>query len=285
MRALTLLLSLLAIILCSFSPGGEGYGAMNATSVMSYNIHIEDCGHLHPSWMERRSMVAQVIRLKSPEVLGLQGTSLSQLTFLHDNLKFYEFYYSKAINQTGLDLCPIMHDRRIYTSLEQGTYTLHNALSDEALSMDSHAGAPFLNWVKLEHIPSKRILYAINTSLGTVSHIDSKKDVTADLRNFIDDLVKGSTFVLMGDMATEPEEPSMVAMSSWAKDSHGSSLISISEIDDTFLGWEKCQSGKRLDYVFLSKDIPANSHEVVDIAFQNKFPSDHLPVFCRLRLN
>jgi endonuclease/exonuclease/phosphatase family metal-dependent hydrolase len=285
MRGLLLVLLIVAFSLVGFRTGETMYGAMNATSVMTYDIHMEGCGHHHPSWMERRSMVAQVIRLKSPEILGLQGTSVNQLAWLKENLIHYGVHYPKSMTHLGDDVCPILHDSRIYSSIEEGTYVIDDLISAKALAKDSSATAPFLNWVKLEHIPSKRIMYVVNTSLGSLDTQDGKPLAITKMQSFIDDLVEGNSFVLLGNLASEPESPMIVELSMWAQDSNVSSLVSISAIEDTQLGWEKCDTGKRVDYVFLSKDIPANSHEVVDIAFQNKFPSDHLPVFCRVRLN
>ena len=285
MRVINLVLAFFVLTSFGISSGTTTYGAMNSTSVMTYDIHMEGCGHHHPSWTERRSMVAQVIRLKSPEILGLQGTSLNQLTWLNENLQHYSFYYPSENTTLGADLCPIMHDNRIYATLDQGTYVIDKLISAEALEKDSTVTAPFLNWVKLEHIPSKRVMYVVNTSFGSLEMTEAKPKAVTKMQSFIDDLVKGNSFILLGNLAAEPESPMIVELSMWAKDSNVSSLVSISEVEDTHLGWEKCEFGKRVDYVFLSNDIPANSHEVVDIAFQNKFPSDHLPVFCRLRLN
>lgn len=285
MRGLVLVLFIVAFSLVGFRTGETIYGSMNATSVMTYDIHMEGCAHHHPSWMARRSMVAQVIRLKSPEILGLQGTSLNQLAWLKENLVHYDVHYPKSMTLLGDDVCPILHDARIYTSLEDGTYVLDDLISAKASAKDNLATSPFLNWVKLEHIPSKRIIYVINTSLGSLNTDEGKPAAITKMQSFVDDLVAGNSFVLLGNLASEPESPTIVELSSWAQESNVSSLVSISAMEDTQLGWEKCASGKRVDYVLLSKDIPANSHEVVDIAFQNKFPSDHLPVFCRVRLN
>lgn len=267
------LLSTFALI-----PGNERVGAMNTTSVMTYNIHLEGCAHDHPSWDERKSLVAQVIRLKTPEILGLQGASQGQLKWLLGNVGHYSAAYDDASDCFTSDLSPILYDHRIYESIEKGTETLN-------IEMSEGLKKPFVNWVKLEHLLSERTLYVINTSLSGQESFNTDADVMAEIKKTISDIVGDKTFMMLGDFGPSSEDRDLESLNSWAKDSQESSLVSISDIEETFLGWEKGNKGIRTDFVFLSNDIPANSHEVLNVAFQNKFPSDHMPVFCRIRLN
>jgi endonuclease/exonuclease/phosphatase family metal-dependent hydrolase len=245
---------------------------------MTYNIHLEGCLHDHPSWDDRRSLVAQVIRLKTPEILGLQGTSLGQMNWLLGNVGHYSAAYDDGSNCSTSDLCPILYDHRIYEAIEKGTVTLDIADSEDLKK-------PFVNWVKLEHLLSERTVYVINTSLDGQETFDADADISTEIKDIIADIVGDQTFMMLGDFGSSTESGDLEGLTSWAKDSQESSLVSISDIEETYLGWEKGNKGIRKDFVFLSKDIPANSHEVLNVAFQNKFPSDHLPVFCRIRLN
>lgn len=258
-------------------PENESAGALNSTSVMTYNIHIEGCTHDHPSWIDRRSLVAQVIRLKSPEILGLQGTTIAQLDWLINNLGHFSASYNQSSADAASDVCPILFDQRVYRAMEKGT---------ETLDLSDHNGESniFVNWVKLEHLLSSRTLYIINTSMEeqNISEMDDR--AVDEMRNIISTIVGPHTFIMLGDMVPSDQQECIDGFTSWAKDSQKSSLVSISDIEETYVGWERGNKGVRKDYVLLSNDIPANSHEVVNVAFQNKFPSDHLPVFCRIRL-
>lgn len=251
------------------------------TSVMSYNIHLEHCEEQPRSWNERKSMVAQLIRSKSPEILGLQGATLGQTDWINSNLKGYEYYAPSSEHlEMGKDMCPILFSTELYDLMEQGTFLVGEAIEKtEGGTQQSQ----FLNWVKLRHKNSEKELYVLNTR---IDEDDSERSLAiADrLEQMITQLVGSNTFLFVGDMDNTPDSGTIARIEKWAKDSQSSSLVSISDTDETYFGWKKGNQGERLDYVFLSSDIPANSYEVLDVADGQVYPSDHLPVYCKLRL-
>ena len=90
MKRLTYLVSLAILSLCT-SFASEEIGS-TMTTVMTYNIHIEHSEEQPRSWEERKSMVAQLIRSREPDVLGLQESTLSQIVWLENTLKQYDYY-------------------------------------------------------------------------------------------------------------------------------------------------------------------------------------------------
>lgn len=251
------------------------------TSVMSYNIHNELCDKQPRPWDERRSLVAQIIKSRTPELLGLQGATYGQTQWINEEFAAYSHYAPKDGHlQMGLDLCPILYSDEIYTLLDQGTF-----LIGEAVQKDEEADASsFLNWVKLKYNESDKVLYVLNTRLSP--QLDPKAEAVSErIESVIDDVVGTESFFLLGDMQATPESEVISSISDYAMDSFTSSLVSISAQEATSFGWHRSNDGERLDYVFLSKDIPANSYEVLDISLGDEYPSDHLPVYCKVRLN
>ncbi len=251
------------------------------TSVMSYNIHLEHCDNQPRSWNDRKPMVAQLIRSKAPEILGLQGASLGQTDWINTALKNYEYYAPISDNlKMGTDMCPILHSTSLFEQMDQGTFLIGEAIEASA---EGKEHSQFLNWVKLRHVDSEKVLFVLNT------RIDSKDDkksiaIAERLEEIVIQLVGSETFLFLGDLSSTPESETISKIKGWAKDSQSSSLVSISDTEETYFGWKKGAEGERLDYVFLSSDIPANSYEVLDVANGYEYPSDHLPVFCKLRL-
>lgn len=266
-----LLQVLVLTFLCSSSSIAEAQTRIS-TSVMSYNIHLEGSDEEAVPWDERRSLVAQAIRIKKPEILGVQGANFIQIDWLSDQLRDYQVHTPDALDvQLGADVCPIFFDKRKYEELSDGYEML-----------EGPSGITFLNWMKLKRIDSNLELYVLNTHLD--EEMSSDPTYVEGLESRIRSIVGRSTFVFVGDLDKEPDSPFIQGIQAWANDSKRSSLVSISEMDATNVGWRISNTGKRTDYVFLSQDIPANSYEVVDVNYKDQYPSDHLPVFCRLRL-
>ena len=251
------------------------------TTVMTYNIHIEHSTDQPRSWDDRKSMVAQLIRSHEPDVLGLQESTLSQIIWLDETLKEYAYYApGEGKLNLGTDLCPIMYSGDVYEKLDEGTFLIGEAVHESA---EDGRQSQFLNWVKLRHLIGDKVIFVLNTK---IQDADPRRGATIAerMQEVNTELVGEDTFFLLGDLDCTPESATVSSISNWAKDSFNSSLVSISEQDATHFGWEPTLSGERLDYVFLSEDILANSYEVIDISIDNEYPSDHLPVFCRVRL-
>ena len=255
------------------------------TSVMTYNIHIENCNEQPRPWDERKSMVAQVIHSRAPEIIGLQGASLGQTDWLNSALKEYEYYAPTAQNlEMGTDICPILYARNVYESLDQGTILIGEAIAKVDSKRHDHPSR-YLNWVKLRHIESQKILFVLNTKISVNAKSDKQK-VADRIQESINVLVGEDTFIFLADLAQSPQSEIINEISKWANDSESNSLVSISDQEATHPGWKKIRkhTGKRVDYIFLSMDIPANSYEVLDVAYDGEYPSDHLPVYCRIRI-
>jgi endonuclease/exonuclease/phosphatase family metal-dependent hydrolase len=279
MKIIIALISVAILSLCSsFSvPNSES----TMTTVMTYNIHIEHSTDQPSSWDERKSMVAQLIRSREPDVLGIQESTLSQIEWLSAALNEYAYYApGEGKLKLGTDLCPIMYSEEVYEKLDEGTFLIGEAVLE---SDTTGRQSQFLNWVKLKHIKGEKIVFVLNTRF---QNIESKNGntIAERMQAVISSLVGESTFFLLGDLDCTPESSTVSHISNWAKDSFNSSFVSISEQDATHFGWEPTQAGERVDYVFLSDDILANSYEVIDVSLDNEYPSDHLPVFCRVRI-
>ncbi|NND93373.1 MAG: hypothetical protein HKN45_00795 [Flavobacteriales bacterium] len=256
------------------------------TSVMTYNIHLENCKESHRPWEERKAMVAQIIHSRAPEILGLQGATLGQTDWLNASLKDYE-YYAPAHNslEMGVDLCPILYSRNSFESVGQGTYLVGEAVSKIEAKPEKNT-SQFLNWVKLKHRSSQKEIYVFNTRIHLNPSSTNHRAIVQRMEDYITELVQDETFIFLADMAQGPESEAIKGIGQWANDSESNSLVSISDKEVTNPGWKKFrkEEGHRTDYIFLSFDIPANSYEVLDVAQEGEYPSDHLPVFCRLRI-
>jgi len=273
-------LSLVIIRTTAFSddrPELPPFPAGNSTTVMSYNISLDN-GEGKQTWTERKKLVAQVIRSKRPEILGVQECSMSQTAWIQQDVGGYDWYALQEEGNTdhSNDMCPIFYKKSAYDLAEHGSFWLPTKTKDKSAST--------VNWVELDHKMTGKKIFAFNMRFQECSQ-EAHAFNARLLQERVNQIADGQTFVIVGDLSCEPHQEAVQSFSTWAKDSEQSCLVRITDRDETYIGWDKKKEDhKRVDYIFLSKDIPANSYEVVDISYKEQYPSDHLPVYCKLRL-
>lgn len=249
-----------------------------STTVMSYNIDSEK-PEAQVRWTERRSVIAQIIRSKRPEIIGVQESTPSQTNWLANNIIGYDYYsLSRDNGKYWQETCPIFYNKRAYKKIDQGSFWLSGQQGNDDQS------AKTVNWLKLEHFATKKVLHVFNTQFNN-SDQNRRIESARLLKERVEGIVSGGTYIILGDLASEPGEEPVPWMTTWVKDSQESCLVNTTSVEHTYHGWQgQSEEQKRVDYVLLSMDIPANSHEIVDVRYKDTYPSDHLPVFCRLRL-
>ena len=279
--------ALIFIISNSFtlnSDSEEFLSSKKTISAMTYNIRFDDPEDKNFNWEERKLMVSQTISSNTPDIMGIQEAYYNQIKWLESELEIYNWYaVGSDDGEFRGEHCAIFYNHNKYEKINAGTYWLSEEL-DKPGSLSWDAKEPsVLSWVKLKVNVTGDEIFVFNTRLASSEKaiVEGGKVILEKIKSLAGD----DSFILTGDFNEEPDHQTVKLLSSTFKEAKNNSFIKSSSVDYTYVGYDNDQDSRKIqDYVFFSKDFPVNSYEVLNTKYNEKYPSDHLPVLCRLRL-
>jgi endonuclease/exonuclease/phosphatase family metal-dependent hydrolase len=271
------LLSFLALLL-AFANGNAQH-----VKVMSYNIRLDVASDGDNRWDNRKEMLtAQVLRL-SPDFMGVQEAMPQQMDYLGEKLKGYKYIgVGRDNGKREGEFSAIFYNASKYKPVEQSTLWLSDTPDKVSMGWDA-ACKRVCTYGLFENLKTKQKLWVFNTHfdhIGTTARAKSAKLILDKIKSVN---TNNFPFVLMGDFNLEPESEPIKFITAQLNDSK----FVADEIDGpsaTFNAFKTDEPAKaRIDYIFVpKKGVTVQKYEVLKEMKQNRYPSDHFPVYVEL---
>ena len=261
-------------------------------AVMTWNIRYDNRGDGANAWRHRRDWVAEIIRREQPDVLGLQEVLLGQLDDLRKSLPEFAVYgVGRDDGKQRGEFVPIFYRKDRLKLLDSGTFWLSPTPEQAGSKGWDAAITRIASWVKLKEKQTGKTFYVINTHFdhrGATARSESAKLLVKQLREqFADHPV-----ILTGDFNTTPGSApyqTLVTVEgeklSIFGDTFTTSATKPEGPDSTWNGFTRIVPKQRIDFIFTTPTIEVLTHRTLDDQREERFPSDHLPVVTKLRLD
>lgn len=272
------------MLIMSYSIEDSFLDVKNQVTTVTYNIRFDIPEDEDFKWDDRKKMVSQTISSSVPDIVGFQEGYYNQIKWLETDLRKYDWYAQGSVDgEYRGEFCAIFYKKDRFERLDEATIWLSEE-QDKAGSMSWGASQPMvLTWIKLKDVLSGEEIQVFNTRLS--DHPEARKKAGEIIKSKIAKLSAGQSFILLGDFNAPPSQDPVRDLSEWCAEAKKNSIINSSKVDFTYIGYENGELVKRRqDYVFFSNNFPVNTYEVLDHQYNELYPSDHLPVMCRLRL-
>lgn len=259
-----------------------------AINVMSYNIRYDNPGDSTHAWPYRKEMVANLIAYHEADLLGLQEALEHQVKYLDSALSEMDWVgVGRDDGKSQGEFSPVFYRKDKFELVDWGTFWLSE--TPDAVSVGWDAALPRIaTWTQLVHHASGDTLYYINT------HFDHRGEQAREesarlIRQKITELAGDTPVVVTGDFNATPDSAPYAAMVEGEdlKDAYEASELPHHGPTSSFSGFvvtEEMESGRRIDYVFVSPDIRVKKHAILADSKDNAYPSDHLPVIAEVSL-
>ena len=264
--------------------------------VMTFNVRNEHQDTDQNAWVNRRSMVADVLRTLQPDVVGLQESS--------GDIQLAEL--DKAV--PGLRLLTIDgqdQGRRNSILYRTDRFTVDSAgifwYSDTPEVFSTHWGNSYprsCTWARFVEAETGGGFYHFNTHLDHKSENSRRNSiqmltkriagrshkepfvVTGDFNSGEDSVVvnylKGGQIVDLKDAPILPNPVPLVdSFRAYHPDAHSVG---------TGHGFAGRRTGSKIDYVFISATIKVLEARIITTEEDSRYPSDHFPVTATVRL-
>lgn len=267
--------------------GSEQYSG-DVMRVMSYNIRYDNPDDGINSWPNRSHHVVHLIEeVYKPDLIGMQEALLHQLEELNDALEQYSWVGAgRSDGHRAGEFSPIFYNREKFELMQTNTFWLSETPDiPGSLSWDA-AITRVVTWAKFREHGNGREFILFNTHFDHMGN-ESRKESAVLLLESAKRISGDFPAVITGDLnVTEKSEVYDILQSDPAvKDARYASLKGHKGPTASFNNWiELREPESRIDYIFVKSDIEVVSHQIADDRYEERFPSDHLPVVADIRL-
>jgi endonuclease/exonuclease/phosphatase family metal-dependent hydrolase len=261
-------------------------------SVMTFNVRYDNPDDGEHRWTHRREAVADTIRFRNADLLGLQEPLIHQLTFLEEKLPAFDFVGDARTDggEEG-EFSPIGYRPSRFDCLETDTFWL-SPNPDEPGSVGWDARYPrIVTWARFRDRQTDTVFVHANTHF---SHDGpgARRGSARLLRKRIDEISDGDPIVLTGDFNCVAGDPPYETLTdsdagdrtlgnARERSRHGHYGPNTSVTDFEYL-----VPNRKIDHVFVSPGVDVYQHGVcTDLRTDEAYPSDHFPVLADLDLD
>ncbi|MDX1754213.1 MAG: endonuclease/exonuclease/phosphatase family protein [Salinimicrobium sediminis] len=252
--------------------------------VMSYNIKYANENDGENSWSQRKDYLASQIQFYEPHIFGVQEALHSQLEFLSGELSGYD-YFGKGRDDGAEkgEFSAIFYKAQKFELLEQGTFWLSPTPETPGKGWD--ADYPRVcTYGKFREKKTGKEFWVFNTHfdhVGVIARAESAQLIHRKIRELNKE---EKPVILMGDLNLEPDTKEINFLSGQYNDSK-KAAENVFGPEGTFNGYDFLSPvTRRIDYIFTTNGIRVKKYAVLIDSKDLRYPSDHLPVFVKLKL-
>ncbi len=262
------------------------FAAPAQVKVMTYNIKFATENDGENSWSKRKDHLTNQIKFYHPDIMGVQEALHGQLDHIKENVADYQYVgAARDDGRTKGEYSAVFYNTTKFDMLEESTFWLSETPNVPSKGWD--ASYPRVcTWVKLREKESGKDFFVFNTHFDHEGDEAREKSTDLILKK-ITDINKGNLpVVLMGDLNLEPETESIRRIAATLNDTKEIAQIVSFGPEGTFNGYNfKEPVERRIDYIFTSRNnVEVLKYGVLSDSKDLKYPSDHLPVLVKLRV-
>ena len=266
-------LALLAFLLSAMQASPVRQEPSDELVLMTFNIRYGTAEDGPNAWGNRRSLVAEIIRRESPDVLAIQEGLAFQLEDLGNVLKGYRKLGQHREGGSSGEFSGLYVNEARLTVLRWGEFWL-SPTPDSVGSRGWDAALPRMAvWVDLEGTGGGTSIRVYGTHFdhrGEIARVESARLIALHAK-------EGPPAVIMGDLNAGEESEPLRVFRDLGYTSAFSTLHPESALG-TMNGFRDPSGGDRIDHILLDPRLEARHAEILDGRVDDTWPSDHFPV-------
>ncbi|MEX0288912.1 MAG: endonuclease/exonuclease/phosphatase family protein [Flavobacteriaceae bacterium] len=254
--------------------------------VITYNIRYDNPKDSLNSWDHRKAFLIGQLRFYEPSVFGTQEGLLHQLKDIDNKLEQYSYFgKGRDDGRTAGEFSAVFYDKTELELVKEATFWLSESPDIPSKGWDA-AIKRVCTYGLLKTKDESAFFWVFNTHFDHVGEQARKESVLLILKKIAEVNTQGYPVILMGDLNLEPQHSSIQFLSDKLEDTHLLAAENAFGPKGTFNGFRFDEPvNRRIDYIFVSKgDFDVEKYGILSDSKECRYPSDHLPVYTKLRL-
>jgi endonuclease/exonuclease/phosphatase family metal-dependent hydrolase len=268
------------------APTSASVSATTPLRVMTFNLRLDVASDGPNAWPHRRDRVAALIRFHGADVVGVQEALAHMLTDLDGRLPgFARIGVGRADGRAGGEFSAILYRADRVELIDSGTFWLSPTPDVPGSKGWDTAIERVATWGRFRDRRTGCRYVHLNTHFDHIGE-QARQESARLIRRRLADLSAGLPVIVTGDLNAEPTSapyrvftrdtiagaiPPLRDALTVSKDGHYGPTSS-------WTAFKEIEPGRRIDYVLVSQPITVLAHGILTDRWDDRFPSDHLPV-------
>lgn len=249
-------------------------------NVISYNIRFNNPRDSANAWPNRIEMVTSLLRFHAAEIFGLQEALHGQiLDIAREMPQFAWLGTGRDDGKQGGEFSPIFYNKESFTLLENGQFWLSETPDIPSKGWDA-ALPRICSWGKFKRNDNGKEFFLFNTHFDHIGQTARAESALLIHKKIVE--LSGNAdipVILTGDFNLTPETVPVKLMKQKMHDAFDVTLTPPYGPVGTFNGFRRNHPlDNRIDYIFVNDHVKVHRYGALTDAWENRWPSDHLPV-------
>ncbi len=256
-------------------------------NIISFNIRLNTPNDGINAWPHRIEMVTNLLRFHEADIIGLQEALHEQILDIKDELTEYEWF--GVGRDDGIkegEFSPVFYKKSEFKLLRNGTFWLSETPGKPSKGWDAALNR-IVSWGYFQSKITGKEFFVFNTHFDHIGK-EARKNSAKLIRQKIQKMTKNKNVpvILTGDFNLTPDTEPIILLKKHVKDSRDISKEPPYGPIGTFNGFNLNAdlSSNRIDYIFVHGNVEVLKYAALSEIKDQRFPSDHLPVYVQVQL-
>ena len=253
--------------------------------IITYNIRFNNPSDGINAWPNRSNQVGALLDFHQADIFGLQEALIGQIEDIQAQLPKMKWVgVGRDDGEKAGEFSPLFYNSEKFKSLKEGWFWLSETPEKPGLGWDAACNR-ICTWLVLKEDKTGKKFMVLNTHfdhMGNVARTESAKLILRKIK----ELNTGNLpVILMGDFNLTPDKEPISVITGKLTDSRSITKKAPYGPEGTFNSFKFDAPLKdRIDYVFVNDQVEVKQYGVLTDSKDQRYPSDHLPVFVNLEL-
>ena len=250
--------------------------------VMTFNVRTSAADDGLNAWTKRRDLFADTIRQLQPDVIGTQELRKQQGDDTVARLPEYTWFGRDRFGGHDDEHMGIFYRKDRLKVVESGDFWLSDTPDKVASITWGNLFPRMVNWALFERLDDHKRFYLLDTHFPYRDQDeDARSRGAREIVAWIAKLPTNVPVIITGDFNTGPESQAHTTLTATLKDAwvDAPTHKGPAETFHDFTG----QATQRIDWI-LYRGVRANNVRTVTTSKDNRYPSDHFPVWADFTL-
>ncbi|MCF6358341.1 MAG: endonuclease/exonuclease/phosphatase family protein [Draconibacterium sp.] len=255
-------------------------------NIVSFNIRMNTPRDGINAWPNRVEMVTGLLQFHDADIFGLQEALYEQITDIEKELPNHEWFgVGRDDGERAGEFSPIFYNKTKFILVKHGEFWLSENCNKPGLGWDAVCNR-IVTWGEFKSKVTGKHFLVFNTHFDHKG-VEARKNSAFLISDKIKEISnnRGLPVILTGDFNLTPDSEPIKLIKGFMKDSREVSETPPYGPVGTFTSFDwNATMENRIDYIFIQGGVKVLKYAVLTDAKNQRFPSDHLPVFVRVQL-